>query len=156
MIETAIACMFAWAVRKARRVGGQADAEADYVLDRAMEKVHGVVVRRFGPGGEVERLEQEADAGQGEPSVVTRRNIVAGLAEAVAHDTVFARELQEAVQAFEEAKRAAAPERLGAYGLTVSGNQTSRADHGSMAGGIIHVERDVNLGNPHKPGPDTP
>ncbi|WP_326784115.1 hypothetical protein [Streptomyces sp. NBC_00151] len=152
VVETAVACVFAWAVRKARRVGGQADAEVDYVLDAAMDKVHGVVVRRLGSGGEVERLELEAAAGQSEPSALTRGNVVTGLEEAVAQDAVFAQELQDAVKALEDAKRAADPKTLGAYSLTVGGDMDIKADNASVAGGSVHVEGDLSLGNPPRPG----
>ncbi|MFF2820442.1 hypothetical protein ACFVT9_33555 [Kitasatospora cineracea] len=156
VVETAVACVFAWAVRKARRVAGRVDAEVDHALDAAMDRVHGVVEGRLGRGGELARLEQEAAAGQAEPSALTRGNVERELASATEQDAAFARELKEAVGALEEAKRAAGAQVVGAYGLAVGGDLTIRADNGSFAAGVANVTGGITLGNPPRPGPVQP
>ncbi|MFE0461250.1 hypothetical protein ACFW1A_18590 [Kitasatospora sp. NPDC058965] len=153
VVEAAVACVFAWGVRKARRVGGRADAEVDAALDATMDRVHDLVVTRLGTGGEVGRLELEAAAGQPEPSALTAGNVTAALGEAVAQDPGFADRLREAVRLLEEAKRAAAPQALGAYRITVGGDVTNEARDGSLAATIVHVEGGLTLGNPQVPGP---
>ncbi|RKE16864.1 hypothetical protein [Streptomyces sp. TLI_171] len=162
VVEAAVACAVAWALRKARRVGGRADAEVDAVLDGAMDRVHRVVAERLGPGGDVQRLEQEAvfaverNPEQAEQLVAggfTRHSLEGALTEAVGADEVFAVQLAEAVAAYREAAGTASPAALGAYGVTVGGDLDISADNGSVAGAVIHVQGGLTLGNPSGPVP---
>ncbi|MEV7215371.1 hypothetical protein AB0O31_20030 [Kitasatospora cineracea] len=161
VVETAVACAVAWALRKARRVGQGADAEVDYVLDAAMDRVHQVVVERLGSDGDVARLEQEAEFACGQSPEqaermltggFTRHNIENALTEAVDTDSDFAAQLETAVTAYRNAVDSASPTVLGSYGLTVGGNLMNRADNGSVAAAVLHVEGGLHLGNPSKPG----
>jgi len=155
-VEIAIGYVFAWAVRKARRVAGRADAEVDLALDGAMDRVHGVVARRLGNDPELERLEAEAAAGQDEPSALTRQRVEATVSRAVAQDAGFARDLDEAVAAVQEAARAAGSVVAGAYGLAVGGDLSVKAEGGSFAAGVANIRDGVRLGNPQQPGADRP
>ena len=47
-VELVVGYLIGWAVRKARRVAGRADAEVDPVLDAGMERLHQVVAARLG------------------------------------------------------------------------------------------------------------
>ncbi|MCC3776136.1 hypothetical protein [Streptomyces sp. UNOB3_S3] len=67
-MEIAIGYFAAWAFRKARRVGGAADAEADRVLDAGMARVHDLVSAGLGEDPSVRRMAAEADAGREEPN----------------------------------------------------------------------------------------
>ncbi|WP_405992295.1 hypothetical protein [Streptomyces sp. NBC_00986] len=153
-VEIAIGYVFAWAVRKARRVAGRADAEVDLALDGAMDRVHGVVARRLGDDSELERLEAEAAAGQEEPSALTRQRVEAAVSRAVEQDAGFARDLDEAVAAVQEAARAAGGAVAGAYGLAVGGDLSVTAEGGSFAAGVANIRDGVRLGNPQQPGTD--
>jgi hypothetical protein len=153
-VEIAVGYVFAWAVRKARRVAGRADAEVDLVLDGAMDRVHGVVARWLGNDPELERLEAEAAAGQDEPSALTRQRVEAAVSRAAEQDAGFARELDEAVAAVQEAARAAGGTLAGAYGLAVGGDLSVTAEGGSFAAGVANIRDGVRLGNPQQPGTD--
>ncbi|MFE3265845.1 hypothetical protein [Streptomyces sp. NPDC059215] len=152
-VEIAVGYVFAWAVRKARRVAGRADAEVDLVLDGAMDRVHGVVARRLGSDPELERLEAEAEAGQDEPSALTRQRVEAAVSRAVEEDAGFARELDVAVSAVQEAAGGAV---AGSYGLAVSGDLSVKAEGGSFAAGVANIQDGVRLGNPQQPGTEQP
>ncbi|MER5880664.1 hypothetical protein ABT119_32695 [Streptomyces sp. NPDC001910] len=151
-IEVAVACVFAWAVNKARRVGGRADGEVDFVLDSAMDRVHEVVARRLGQDGELGRLEAEAEAGQEEPSALTRSRVGHALAQAAVEDAAFAADLQAAVEAWEAASVASADPVAGAYGLAAGGGVRVVAEGGSFAAGVANVKGDISLGKPPQPG----
>ncbi|MGW1491863.1 hypothetical protein [Streptomyces sp. NPDC002402] len=155
-IEIAIGYVFAWAVGKARRVAGRADAEVDLALDGAMDRVHQVVARRLGDDVELERLEAEAAAGQDEPSALTRQRVEQAVTVAVAEDPGFARELEAAVAAVQDAARGAGSAVVGAYGLSVGGNLSVQAEKDSFAAGVANVQGGVRLGNPQQPGPNQP
>ncbi|MGW7380721.1 hypothetical protein [Streptomyces sp. NPDC054794] len=155
-VEIAIGYVFAWAVCKARRVAGRADAEVDLALDGAMDRVHQVVVRRLGNDPELERLEAEAAAGQDEPSALTRQRVEAAVSRAAEQDRDFARDLEEAVAAVQEAARAAGGVVAGAYGLAVGGDLSVKAEGGSFAAGVANIRDGVRLGNPQQPGTDRP
>ncbi|GAA2837495.1 hypothetical protein GCM10010441_72310 [Kitasatospora paracochleata] len=163
VVETAVACAIAWALRKARRVGDRADIEVDYALDSAMDRVHQVVVDRLGPGGDVERLELEAafahqrnpeQAEQTLAAGLTRHSIETVLTQAVNTDEVFAARLESAVAEYRDAASKASPEAFGAYGVTVGGNLQIKADQGAVAGAVIHVQGNLNLGNAPRPDLD--
>jgi hypothetical protein len=155
-VEIAIGYVFAWAVSKARRVAGRADAEVDLALDGAMDRVHGMVARRLGNDPELERLEAEAAAGQDEPSALTRQRVEDAVSRAADEDAGFARELAEAVSAVQEAARAAGSTVAGAYGLAVGGDLSVKAEGGSFAAGVANIQNGVHLGNPQQPGTDRP
>ncbi|MET7943964.1 hypothetical protein [Streptomyces sp. NPDC005302] len=152
-IEVAVACVFAWAVNKVRRVGGRADGEVDFVLDSAMDRVHEVVVRRLGSDAELIRLQAEAEAGQEEPSALTRTRVEQVLAEAAREDAAFAADLQAAVEAWAALSSASVVPAAGAYGLAVGGAVRLVAEGGSFAAGVANVKGDISLGNPPQPGP---
>ncbi|WP_406218494.1 hypothetical protein [Streptomyces canus] len=155
-VEVAIGYVFAWAVRKARRVAGRADADVDLALNGAMDRVHGVVARRLGNDPELERLEAEAAAGQDEPSALTRQRVEAAAAREAEQDADFAKELEAAVSAVQKADRAAGGALAGAYGLAVSGDLSVKAEGGSFAAGVANIRDGVRLGNPQQPGTDRP
>ncbi|MFG2265469.1 hypothetical protein [Streptomyces sp. NPDC048720] len=96
-VEIAIGCLFAWAARKARRVGARADQEADRALDAAMDRVHEVVSAKLGQETALTRLDEEAAAGRGEPTPETRQWLQIVLKDAIDHDEAFAASLRDAL-----------------------------------------------------------
>jgi hypothetical protein len=155
-VELAVVYVFAWAVRKARRVAGRADAEVDRALDAGMDRVHELVSRKLGADPELERLAEEAADGQEAPSALTRRRVERALTAAAEQDASFARELEAAVKAVEAAAKSAGPAVAGHYGLAVAGDVSATADHGSFAAGVANIEGGVRLGDPREPGPEKP
>ncbi|MFF0831881.1 MULTISPECIES: hypothetical protein [unclassified Streptomyces] len=96
-VEIAVGCLFAWAARKARRVGARADQETDRALDAAMDRVHAVVSAKLGQETALARLDEEAAAGRGEPTPETRQWLQIVLKDAIDHDKAFAASLRDAL-----------------------------------------------------------
>jgi hypothetical protein len=119
-IEVAVGCLFAWAVRKARRVAGRADTEVDRGLDAAMDHLHEVVSRKLGQDSALARLAEEAEEGREEPTGRTRQRLQLALEDAGEHDPDFAEALRQAVA---QVQAASGPG--GGGGHAVSGNTFS-------------------------------
>ncbi|OKI07083.1 hypothetical protein AMK13_16015 [Streptomyces sp. CB02056] len=99
----AVGYLFAWAVRKARRVAGRMDAEVDQALDAGMDRLHEVVVSRLDDEPALDWMTEEADAGLTEPTPHTRRQLERSLGTAAAQDAAFAATLRQAVEALHAA-----------------------------------------------------
>ncbi|MEU6587661.1 hypothetical protein ABZ923_00200 [Streptomyces sp. NPDC046881] len=95
--EFAVAYVFAWAVRKAKRVGGRADSEVDRALDSGMDRLHDLVSRKLGQDPALERAKEEAAEGRAELSERTRRRLTDSLEEAGERDEHFAALLEKLV-----------------------------------------------------------
>jgi hypothetical protein len=145
--ELAVGYVFAWAVRKARRVAGAADEVVDQVLDAGVERVHQLVAERLGGERALARVEEEAAAGSGELSQQSRQFLLLALEDAAGSDAAFARALEEAVAAVQEAGGASVL--AAGDGIAVGGNVEVKADGGSAA--ALRMG-DVRLGNPPLPG----
>jgi hypothetical protein len=130
-VEIAVGYLFAWLVRKAKRVAGPADAEVDRVLDAGMERVHGLVGVKLGQDPALERAREEAQAGQGELSERTRRRLVDALDEAAERDTDFAQDLAQAVAAVQ----AAGPVDIARYTGTAKASSGGSASTGVVRPG---------------------
>lgn len=100
--EIAVGYLFAWAVRKAKRVAGRADAEVDRTLDAAMDRLHDLVSRKLGEDPALRRLAEEAAAGQEKPTDRTRQRVQLALEEAAEQDSGFAEGLNALARAVEE------------------------------------------------------
>src|SRR5437660_12786190 len=97
-VEIAVGYVFAWAVRKARRVAGRADAEVDRALDLATERLHDLVSQKLGDDPVLRKLAEEAEAGQEKPSDRTRQRVQLALEDAAQQDSGFDQALDEAVK----------------------------------------------------------
>jgi hypothetical protein len=150
-LEIAVGYLFAWAVRKARRVAGRADQEVDRGLDAGMDRLHDLVSRKLGNDPALEQLSDEAEAGRQEPRSRTAQRVVLALEDAAEGDTEFADALQQAVEQLQAASNPSAGVSASEGGQAVGGNVDIRADHGSAAALTMG---DVTLGNPPPPGPD--
>lgn len=152
-VELAVGYLFAWAVRKARRVANRVDSEVDQLLDAGLDRLHGVIAGHLGADAALEQAVSEAASGREELTDRTRMRLELALEEAVEQDVAFARELEVALA---EVQAAVSPKAVSAGdgGLAVGGALSIRADHGSAAAVWM---RDVTLGPvspPPLPGPD--
>ncbi|MFF5303288.1 hypothetical protein ACFY5F_28340 [Streptomyces sp. NPDC013161] len=120
-IELAVGYLAAWAVRKAKRVAGRADAEIDLVLDAGMDRVHEVVAVRLDMDPALEQAMVEAASEQGEVTGRTRTRLQLALEEQTEQDPAFAKALQEAVANVQAAAGEAAPGARAVYGNTFNG-----------------------------------
>lgn len=122
-VELAVGYLFAWAVRKARRVAGRADAEVDSALDAGMDRLHEVVVSRLGAEPALESMLQEASSEREELAVRTRKRLELALEDAAEHDAEFAEALRQAVDQVRAHDASVGPE-SGKYhigGITTNG-----------------------------------
>ncbi|WP_380285951.1 hypothetical protein [Kitasatospora purpeofusca] len=148
--------MFAWLVRKAKRVAGRADAEVDRGLDGGMDQLHDLVSRKLGHDPALERAREEADAGLREPSERTRRRLADSLEDAVEQDTLFAQALAAVVKELQTARTAAGGDGLFAseHGHAIGGNVNIRAEGGSAAALTMGTVTIGGTANPPTPGSD--
>jgi hypothetical protein len=146
--ELAVGYVFAWAVRKARRVAGAADEVVDQALDAGVERVHELVAERLGGERALARVEEEATAGSGELSQQSRQFLLLALEDAAGSDAGFARALEQAVAAVQEAGGVSVL--ASGDGIAVGGNVEVKAEGGSAA--ALRMG-DVRLENPPLPGP---
>jgi len=111
VIEAGLAAgyVIAWAVRKARRVGGRLDAEADGVIDAGLDRLHEVVASKLYGHTVLAELEEEAEeaaAGSGHVSELTRQQVELALTAAARKDEVFGQAVMELVNRLHEAEQA--------------------------------------------------
>ncbi|MEW1777109.1 hypothetical protein [Streptomyces sp. NPDC086777] len=152
-IEIAVGYVFAWAVRKAKRVAGRADQEVDRTLDGAMDRLDDLVRRKLGEDTALQRLTLEAADGRDEPSERSRRRVQLALEDAAEQDLAFAEALERALRELQALSRGTGQVSAGGGGPAVGGNVDIRADHGSAAAWTMG---DVTIGdaaNPSRPGP---
>ncbi|MER5699516.1 hypothetical protein ABT255_53470 [Streptomyces mirabilis] len=148
-IEIAVGYLFAWGVRKARRVGDRADAEVDRALDAGMDRLHDLVSRKLDEDPALHRLAEEAGAGQEAPSERTRQRVQLAIEDAAEQDRDFAEALNSAVEQLQKLGPAGTAS-AGDGGVAVGGNVSIHSESGSAAAWTMG---DVNLGNPPQPGP---
>jgi len=132
-----------WLLRKARRVGGRADAEVDRVLDVGMDRLQEAIDRRLAGNPAVEKL---MAGNVTSPDAPLAQQVKFAVLEVLEADPEFATELRARIA---ELSQAAA--RVGDTSVTVVGNIDAYAEGGSFAAG-------VNTGavtiNPPRPGLD--
>lgn len=146
--------VIAWAVRKARRVGGRLDAEADVVVDAGLDRLHEVVEAKLTGHPVLAELVEEAAAGA-EVSELTRQQVELALAAAARKDEAFGQAVTELVARLRQAEQAVGRTVIAGGGSTVfTGNPHVRAEDGGIAigqvGGDMHIGQD--LAGPIGPG----
>ncbi|MGW2525188.1 hypothetical protein ACWC09_51310 [Streptomyces sp. NPDC001617] len=152
-VELAVGYVFAWAVRKARRVGGRADAEVDQALHAGMDRLHELIAAKLGQDPALERALEEAESGRKELSERTWRRLVDSLEDVAERDPAFAEALEELVNKL-QAVVADGEVSASSDGQAIGGNVDIRADGGSVAAlktGDVTIGR---AGNPPLPGSD--
>ena len=146
----------AWALRKARRVGGRLDEEADGVIDASLDRLHEVVAAKLGGHPALAELVEEAEAA-GESSGVselTRQQVELALTAAARKDDSFGQAVTELVTRLREAERAAGSPVIAGPGSTVfTGNAEVKAESGGIAFGQVAGGVHLNQGSP---GPSQP
>ncbi|MCW7941460.1 hypothetical protein AAW14_04970 [Streptomyces hygroscopicus] len=147
----AVGYAFAWLVRKAKRVAGQADEEVDRGLEAAMDRLHELISAKLGQDPALERAGEEAEAGQMELSPRTRQRLELAVEDAAERDSAFSEALNRAVKDLQAATTPVGGVSVTGDGQAVGGDVDIRAEHGSVA--ALRMG-DVSLGNPSAPGPD--
>jgi hypothetical protein len=149
-IEVAVGYMIAWAVRKAKRVAGRADAEADRTLDAAMDRLHALISGKLGEDPALRMLTEEAGTGRTALSGETGQRVRLALDNAAQQDPGFAEALDRAVRELQAVSRASGAVSAGDGGQAAGANVHIEADRGSAAAWNMG---NVTLGNPPQPGP---
>ena len=149
--------VIAWAIRKARRVGGRLDEEADGVIDTGLDRLHEVVVAKLGGHPVLAELVEEAEtAGDAsEVSDSTREQLVWALTAAARKDDAFGQTVSELAARLREAEQAAGRPVIAAPGSAVfTGNAEARAESGGIAIGQAAGGVHINQGSadPSQPG----
>jgi hypothetical protein len=115
-IELVVGNLAAWGVRKLRRVGERADAEADRVLDAALDRLHEVVSGRLAGDPALAKLEESA----GQVTERTSRRVSDALAEAAEEDPGFRAAVVAAVEAVRSAEQRSGADLAGQVTIVAS------------------------------------
>ena len=147
--------VIAWAVRKARRVGGRLDAEADGAIDAGLDRLHEVVAAKLGGHPVLAELEEEAAADAGQVSELTRQQVELALTAAARKDEAFGQAVTELVARLREAEHASGRSAVAGAGSAVfTGDAHVHAESGGI--GIGQVTGDVSIDrsrvDPFRPG----
>lgn len=139
--------VIAWAVRKARRVGGGVDAEIDTAIDMSLEKLHATVVAKLGAHPALEDLDEEAAAPAGQVSELTRQQVELAVTAAARKDDGFGGAVTELVAQIQAAERNSGISVAGPGARVFTGHAHAEASQGGVAfgqvGGDAHVYRDT-------------
>jgi len=136
-LELVAGFLAAWAVRKARRVGGRVDEEFDAATDAGLDRLHEVIASRLGGDPAVAKLQEEA-AGTGEVSDRTARRVTDAIEETAETDPGFADAVQAAVATIQEAL-AARPADAGAHLAVTMNARVSGHGRAYQAGRDLNV-----------------
>lgn len=157
VIEAAVVgYLVAWAVRKARRIGGRLDKETDEVIDASLDQLHEVVAAKLGGHPALAELVEEAEtAGEsGGVSELTRQQVALALTAAARKDEEFGQAVNEIAARIRAAEQAAGSPVIAGPGSTVfTGNAEVRAESGGIAFGQVAGGVYVS---PAPPGPSQP
>jgi hypothetical protein len=149
--------VIAWAVRKARRVGSRLDAEADAAIDTGLDRLHEVVAAKLGGHPVLAEVVEEAAAGGGEVSELTRQQVELALTAAARKDEVFGQAVTELVARLREAEQAAGRSVIAGAGSRVfTGDAHAKAEGGGIAFGQVGGDVNVDRGRVDPPGPGRP
>lgn len=148
--------VIAWAVRKARRVGGRLDAEADEAIDAGLDRLHEVVAAKLGGHPVLAEVEEEAVAG-GEVSELAQQQLELALTAAARKDEAFGQAVTELVARLQEAEQASGRSVVAGAGSAVfTGDADARAEGGGIAFGQVAGDVNVNRDRVDPPGPGRP
>ncbi|MEN3307603.1 MAG: hypothetical protein V7603_3805 [Micromonosporaceae bacterium] len=150
-VELVAGYLVAWAVRKARRVAGRADAQVDRALDAGLDRLRDVVSQRLPGDAALARLAAEA-AERGDVSERTRQRVALAVEEAAEQDPRFAATVAELVGTL--AGGAGVAVVAGDHGLAAGGGVGIRASGHGVAAGVIGGQ--LSIANPPGPGPTAP
>ncbi len=150
-LEVVAGFLAAWAVRKARRVAGAVDGQADVAIDAGLDRLHRLVIGKLGADTALSQLETEAVAGGA--SQRTQDRVRLAVEEGCDGDPEFAAALRQLLDQL--AGLGAAPQSAvaGDRGLAVAGDLNIRADNHSVA--ALRMG-DVSLGGGGAADPPVP
>jgi hypothetical protein len=146
MIEAGVATAYviAWAVRKGRRIGRRLDVETDEVIDTSLDRLHEVVATKLVRHPVLEELEEEAAAGSGQVSELTRQQMELAITAAAGKDDAFGQAITELIAQLREAEQASGRSVFAGPGSAVfTGNAYAHAAGQGVAFG--QVAGDVHL-----------
>lgn len=149
----------AWAIRKARRVGGRLDRETDEVMDASLDRLHEVVAAKLtGHPALAELIDEAVATEDGEVRDLTRQQVELALTGAAQKDDAFGQAVRELVACLREAERAASNSVIAGLGSTVfTGHAEAKAKGGGIAfgqvAGGVHIGREP--AGPSRPGRDS-
>jgi hypothetical protein len=150
----------AWAVRKARRVAGRLDAEADEVIDVGLDRLHDVVAGKLGAHPALAELIEEAGevaVSGGEVSDLTRQQVELALAAAARKDEAFGEAVTELAARLRDAERAAGGSVIAGPGSAVfTGDAHANAERGGIAFGQVAGNVQIGGGQVDPLGPGRP
>jgi hypothetical protein len=162
VIEAGVAAAYviAWAIRKAKRVGGRLDEEADGVIDVSLDRLHKVVMAKLGGHPALAELAEEAEAAGDDTEVsdLTRQQVELALKAAARKDEAFGQALTELVARLREAERAVgSPVIAGSRSTVFVGDAHVMADgggigFGQVAGNVHVIRRSADPTRPGRPG----
>lgn len=158
MIEASVVAgyVIAWAIRKARRVGGRLDAEADGVIDGSLDRLHEVVAAKLAGHPALAELVEEAQAAGsgGEVSDLTRQQVELALTAVARKDDAFGQAVTELVARLREAELAAGSQVIAGPGSAVfTGSAAATAKDGGIAVGQVSGGVHISQGPPVPPQP---
>jgi hypothetical protein len=138
VIEAGVATAYviAWALRKARRVGGRLDTETDGVIDAGLDKLHKIVENKLhGHPVLAELVEEAEEAGDGEQITdLTRQQLELALTAAAKKDDIFAQTVNGLVEQLRNSEETAGRSVIAGPGSSVfTGNAKAVADNGGIA-----------------------
>ncbi len=144
--------VIAWAIRKAKRVVGRLDAEADGVIDSSLDRLHEVVEAKLGGHPVLADLVEEAEAavGGGEITDLTRQQLELALTAAARKDDDFGQAVTALMERLREAETATGRQVIVAPGSTVFTGSTNVTGHFAIG----QVAGNVHIGQP--PDPSSP
>lgn len=152
----AVGYVVAWALRKARRVGGRLDAEADGVIDASLDRLHEVVAAKLGGHPVLVELVEEAEE-EGQVSDLTRQQVELVLAAAARKDELFGQVVTELVGRLRTAEQASRGVVASGEGAAVFiGGAHAEARDGGLAFGQVAGGVQVHREPPGPPGPGRP
>lgn len=154
MIEAGVVVgyVIAWAVRKARRVGGRLDVEADVVIDASLDRLHEVVEERLGSHPALAELVEEAEEA-GQVTDLTRQQVELALTAAARKDEAFGSAVTQLVAQLRQAERVSGPVAAGLGSMVFSGDAHADARDGGIAiGQAGHVTISREESGPTGPG----
>lgn len=145
--------VIAWAVRKARRIAGRLDNDADAVIDGLMDQLDEVVVARLAGHPVLEELAEEATR-DGQVSELTRQQVELALTAAARKDEAFGQVVTELVARLRGAGAASGPLVAGPGATIFAGDARAEASNGGIAigqaSGGVHISREPQ--DPTGPG----
>lgn len=159
VIEAGVAAAYviAWAVRKAKRIGGRLDVETDAMIDVSLERLHEVVSAKLAGHPVLAELVEETEGDAAEVSELTRQQVELALTAAARKDDAFGQAVMELVARLRATEQAAGSSVIAGPGSAVfTGSAEAKAESGGIAVGQVAGALYINRGLPDPSQPGRP